>query len=299
MSDPLRGTPGIMGGTGADIASVVQIGAVQAAKERALAAFRQNIALPDVHVADRTKPFVPMIVGQDGAPITPERRAEMMRAAGVKPMFDENGKATNQRYTESFDGVIEVERIGESAERNRHQIRVVQTKELSEDALRQGNIGEATVAGTEGDLHIPGAEDVVIRQNCVYTSGHGSPVSPTQFLAHIREALTKLAAASKKADGTQVGCKVCEMSPASRLFAQRYLKTQGVGVGATIFGIVITIDPDMENEIRFSGDPAYPAFKDLYASVFIPKIQYERAAKALHASQADTDVIVIEDEEIT
>lgn len=290
-----------MGGTGADIASIVQIGAVQAAKERALAAFRQNIALPDVHVADRTREFVPVVVGQDGAPMTAERRAEMMKAAGVKPMFDETGKATGQDYSTGFDKVIEVERIGESAERNRHQIRVVQTKELSEDALRQGNIGAATVASTEGDLHIPGAEDAVgaIRQNCVYTSGHGSPVRPIEFLTQIREAITKLVDASKKADGTKVGCKSCSMTPAARLFAQRYLKTQGVAVGATIFSIVIKIDPSMENEIRFHGDPAYPQFADLYASVFIPKVQYERAAKAVHVSEADTEVIVIEDEETT
>jgi len=98
--------------------------------ERIVSAYRQNVALPDVHIADRESEFEPVVVAEDGEELTPERRVQLMREAGVKPMFDEQGKPTDQTYLGVFDDLIDQERMGKTAEENRPGYRVVQPREL-------------------------------------------------------------------------------------------------------------------------------------------------------------------------
>jgi len=98
--------------------------------QRAVNAYRNGLALPDVHIADRDEKFVPRVVGEDGQELTVERRAQLMRDAGVKPMFDEEGHETAEHYVSAFESVIGQERFGESAERNRRGMRIVTAREL-------------------------------------------------------------------------------------------------------------------------------------------------------------------------
>jgi len=77
-------------------ALVRHINASELSMERIVSAYRQNVALPDVHIADRESEFEPVVVAEDGEELTPERRVQLMREAGVKPMFDEQGKPTTR-----------------------------------------------------------------------------------------------------------------------------------------------------------------------------------------------------------
>ncbi len=119
---------GVVDPTGSVIEQRVSV--ARLSTERALAAYRQNIAMPDVHIADRTVAFVPVILGEDGQELTPERRRQLMAEARVRPMFDVFGEPTGEQYTGAFNTVIAQERLGESAERNRPPIRIVQPREL-------------------------------------------------------------------------------------------------------------------------------------------------------------------------
>ncbi len=130
---------------GAATKAVHSINVAQMKAEKAISAYRHNIALPDVHIADRNEEFVPKIVGEDGEELTIERRRELM--AGKKPMCDENGELrSDENYTEQFDDDIEQERLGKTAEENRPGMRIVQPRELE----LQLDIDDTTVKSSEG-----------------------------------------------------------------------------------------------------------------------------------------------------
>jgi len=92
---------------------------------RTLDLWRQsNIALPDLHVIDRSDTTIPKSVGEDGQEMTFERRQQLM--AGKTPMFtasDPSNHATAQfsgaSYTLAFEMDIAQEPLGESAIANR------------------------------------------------------------------------------------------------------------------------------------------------------------------------------------
>lgn len=129
MTDPFANSAGLAPITGQGIEQSINVRQMQ--RQRAIDAYRNNIALPDVHIADRNDRTPPRVVAEDGEELTPERRAQLMREAGVRPMFSEDGKATDQEYDgHEFDGVVETERLGKTAEENRGPVRVVQPREL-------------------------------------------------------------------------------------------------------------------------------------------------------------------------
>lgn len=141
--------------SGGSVGVVRRISMVQLQKEKAISAYRRNIALPDVHIADRDEEYVPKVVGEDGEELTIERRRQLM--AGKKPMFDSKGEETQEVYTDKFDEDIEAEPLGKTAVENRPGIRVVRPREL-EIKL---DIDETTVASSEGDtvIHEGQADD--------------------------------------------------------------------------------------------------------------------------------------------
>lgn len=101
-------------------------------------AWRQaNIAYPDLYVCDKTY-VVPEPLAEDGAPMTMERRRQLMH--GKKPMYQapedgDNSKAkpTLEVYTFQFDNDITPEELGTSAIKNRPKIiRVFPPKQLKD-----------------------------------------------------------------------------------------------------------------------------------------------------------------------
>lgn len=130
MSDPFASIFGAKGNF-AGVIHEIRISAHQQARQQAIDAYKAGIALPDVHIADRTKPIGPLkVVGEDGQEMTVERRRQLMEAAGKRPMFNPDGTPTGEVYTNAFDKVVEPERFGKSAEENRHTMRVVKPVEL-------------------------------------------------------------------------------------------------------------------------------------------------------------------------
>jgi len=107
-----------------------KVSAVDMQRDRAISAYRQNIALPDVWIADRDAAYEAKVVGEDGNEMTLERRQELMR--GTKPCIDETGRLRKDvdYRTEEWD--IGTERLGDSAVKNRPGIRMATFKETIE-----------------------------------------------------------------------------------------------------------------------------------------------------------------------
>jgi hypothetical protein len=118
------------------VAYVHSVSAVQQAKERVLAAYRNNIVLPDLAVADKDVPFVPKVIGEDGQEMTWERRQALMKDRPV--MLDENRRIRGMDaeadqvvdYRPSAEGLIETAPLGANAEANRKPIQVVTPRVL-------------------------------------------------------------------------------------------------------------------------------------------------------------------------
>lgn len=123
------------------------------ATDRAIIAYRNNIAPPEIAIADRTVEYVPTVVGEDGKEITPERRAQLMQESGAEPMFNAEGKPNEGvNYLGVFDRVIETERLGKSAEDARPGYRVVRPREVELENL---DYDDRTVASASGATHVP------------------------------------------------------------------------------------------------------------------------------------------------
>lgn len=102
----------------------------QERRARAIDAYRNNIAVDDMYVITHrlfAQPVDVPVVGEDGQPLTPERRRQIM--AG-KPTMAEDADFD---YRTAFDD-IESEPLGRTAESLREGIRIV--RPLDEDRLR-------------------------------------------------------------------------------------------------------------------------------------------------------------------
>ena len=123
------------GGLFGSIAEMRFIDAIQQRRDAAISMYRHaNIAMPDVHIADRNVEFIPKIVGDDGQELTPERRAELMKKS--KPCVDENGRvrgldplAEDIDYVEDFKDIPQ-EVWGTAAVANRPPMRKITPREL-------------------------------------------------------------------------------------------------------------------------------------------------------------------------
>lgn len=101
----------------------------QVRRTRAINAYRQNIALPDVYIADKDVPLNIKVLGEDGQELTPEMRKKRME--GKQTYID---PATNRirdiNFGAQFAGEIKPEPLGESAVKNRPPIRQIVPREL-------------------------------------------------------------------------------------------------------------------------------------------------------------------------
>lgn len=143
------------------------------AADRAIMAYRNNIAAPDIAIADRTVPYVPVVLGEDGQELTPERRAQLMRESGAKPMFNERGKLRpGLDYRQSFDRVIDTEELGRSAVNARPGYRVVRPREIE---LENQDYDDNTVESAEGATYVPAIGEQAERK--VASSGHADALA--------------------------------------------------------------------------------------------------------------------------
>ena len=281
---------------------------VQEMRERALSAYRNNIALPDVYIADRTRDFQAKVVGEDGEEMTVERRAALMREAGVKPMFDENGDPTDQSYVSgdetsalrqsAFDSVIESERLGKSAEDNREETRIIQPRELDISDIVGSDFDESTLASAQGDLHIPGTEYEMHRKvGCLYTSGCQDMADPEAMRNAIRDAVRALYDASGE---LRKGPALCETSEGALATAQYVMQLSGIECHDShrFLGALVKINPNMMNEVRFHGDPGFSQTAGAYTSVFMCRKLYDKVQAQRASVLNDTTQLDVGDEQL-
>lgn len=241
---------------------VVRMSQHQLAADKAIGAYKRNIATPDVHIADRSKSFVPVVLGEDGEEMTFERRQQLM--VGKQPMFDENGEPLGysgdpldgaEDYRGQFDGDIESERLGESAENNRGGYQAIQPKELE----LPFEVDEDTLEAATGAV-IHEAKDEV---GCVYTTGVGVVKSLPDFNRYLFEGFKRL---TKETGLRATHIYVSEV-------ALKILKEwcEAVGTefaGESIFGCMVVIDNSAKECIRVLCDPLQTV-QPAYASMFL------------------------------
>ena len=247
----------------------------QLKREKAVTAYRNNIALPDVHIADRTKDFVPLIVGDDGQPLTEERRRQLMKEAGVKPMFDENGQPTDQTYLtggeSAFDKVIGTERLGETAEASRPGMRVVQPRELElipdldEDSVRCAQSGTFVPESSEQQ------QMSLVTGNCLYTSGQDAVTDLASLGRQIRYAMMSII----KATPRNISVHRVRMAPQTKQVLDcLYTAAKAQPFTDRFYGVPVSYSDKLRNEIRFFADFSYADLHGCYSSVYLHRDLY-------------------------
>lgn len=240
--------------------------------ERAIEAYRRNIALPDVHIASRSDRSIPPSVGEDGEEMTFERRQQLMQ--GKQTMCDESGRVRgidprideNNDYLHAFDNDIHPERLGKSAEDCRHQLRIVQPKVLELDfEIDDQMLEEAAPAG------------VPSLQRCVYTSGQNSVFSVETLHQHGEAALRSI---YKESGELKLAPHRVYMSlPVWAYLADLTRHHRDNPMFNTIWHTRIHIDVandmDLTNEIRLVTDVAKANRYSFYASLFVARKFYE------------------------
>lgn len=266
---------------------------IQEQRERAISAYRNNIALPDVYIADRTSDYQAPTVGEDGQEMTLERRAQLMKEAGASPMFDQQGNPTGAAYVTDaeqsvFDQVIQSERLGQSAEANREEIRVVQPRELDMLEIVGQDFDASTLASAEDDLFVPGSEVQMQRKvGCLYTSGCQDMADPDAMRRAIRDAIRAVYTQSGE---LRKGPVLCETSATGLAAAQYVMELSGIETRQPdrFLGILVRVDSSRRNELRFYGDPAFDQTRGSYASVFLCRKLYDQVAARFHDPHCDT-----------
>lgn len=254
MSDGIQG-PGF-GGNAQPPGLHFDVSHQQMQMRRALSAYRNNIALPDVHVASRFDRSKPPELGEDGQEMTFERRQQLM--AGKKPMLEqgEDGRVrvVEQDFRGQFDQDIEREELGKSAIANRPDARIVRPRELELGVTDIDHTMDAT-----GDW-IPDAGGQM--SDCLYTAPN--PQTDDDLVSELHAAIRAVVKAS---GDRRLGCRSVSTSSRALRYAKRALGAEGE---ARLLGIPVTIVPHRANEIRFHADHEVQELAGKYASVFVP-----------------------------
>ena len=137
----------------------------QLQRDRAISAYRNNIALPDVHIASvgDTKPVD--IVSQDGKPLTFERRQQLMQG---KTAFIDSPDTDRRKEWETEAIVDEV--LGMSDIVRRPPLRKVTPLEMTEELMAQRELSE-----------------------CLWSSGSDACATADELFRKMEEALQGLA----------------------------------------------------------------------------------------------------------
>lgn len=241
-------------------------------REAVISAYRHNIALPELHIADRDKPFVPVIVGEDGQEMSPERRAEMMK--NKTPMIDENRRvrgidpeAELVDYTEQFEGDIERERWGKSAEENRPGMRIVRPKQL------RIQLEVEALEGLE-DTYVPEVDGVP----CVYTTTFVG----IRDIRGLREHVFRGKAALLRNDVSTGLAVVYASEDVLDIIDEMLDHTFNWRDSMRAYGAPIHVDSSLRNELRLASDPAIQP--QMYASIFIAKDLYEEYVQGVETT---------------
>jgi len=251
---------------------VHRINQQQEARQRAVDAYRRNILLPDVALADRRVPYTPVIKGEDGLEITAERRAQIMAEAGVKPMFalDEAGIArpTGETYGDKFDHVTP-ERLGESAEKNRHEMMIVLPRELTDEDITSAQEEMTGRAMWIGELENR-TKCGVYGGNCVYTTNVGAVSNHEELVTAVLTACRRMREAAED-DEIQL---YALMGPETKQAIDGVLVKAGKKPSRRLCGMIIRESREADTGVRINvsgvDTPDAP-----YARVFLHADTYD------------------------
>lgn len=252
---------------GVELRMTVQRAQLQ--RERAIAAYKRNIALEDVHIADhRSDTPEPEIVGEDGEPMTWERRCELMR--DKETMVDEHGRVRGYDeeaepidYTHSFDDAIETETLGESSIRSWQGIRVIQPREL-EIAFEVGeNFGEKREEA-ENDAMVA----------CIFTTGRSAITHEHAFRKYFHEAISKILRETKY-PVTEIWLSGPGGNILSKWGVFSLNEEENDLEPYIYYGARVRVDDSLKNEVRLIVDEKHPSRPRIYASLFLDDEEYE------------------------
>lgn len=118
----------------ADVNAIVQnVGIAQIRRENAINAYRHNIAMPDVHIAQLGDSSPVDTVGQDGQVLTFEMRQKLME--GKTPWVED--PECDRRELHSEEEVADEKRLGEAEIARRPGLRRVTPVELTDELMAQ------------------------------------------------------------------------------------------------------------------------------------------------------------------
>jgi hypothetical protein len=237
---------------------VVRMSQARIAADKAISAYRNNIARPDLHVADRFQPLDVKVLAEDGQELTLERRQKLME--GKPTMIDENGNIRNVNYVELFEGEIESERLGKSAEDNRPGYRIARPKEL----VIPFEVTEDMLKGLEGSI----IHEVNTDMGCVYTTGISYVSNYDKFSGCLQESFRRLAK-----EGTTPN--YLYMSSTVLRVIKKWCEEEDLLFSENVlWGCKVAICNELEACIRVIGDPEKTP-QIIFASIFISRDLYE------------------------
>jgi hypothetical protein len=233
MKDPLGSDP-----LGIEPTAIVhKVSIVQMQKERALSAYRNNIAMPDVHIA-RMGDFSPVdAVGEDGEAMTFERRQQLME--GKKPWIEDPEADRRELVSEEE---LPTEAYGDADIARRQGIRRVKPEEMTEELMAQRS-----------------------PTTCVWSSGSDAVTNYDELTKYVGEAIDKLVGTH----GRLLDCFVMSKEGASAI---DYLTKS---TGLLDEPSVLKNKVYLHHEVRFDDTQFHhiqlwaAGFPRLFASVFI------------------------------
>lgn len=217
-------------------AIVQKIGITQMATQRAISAYRNNILLPDVHQA-RLGDMTPVeSVGEDGQPMTPERRRQLME--GKKPWI-ENPQMDRRNLLSEEE--LPTEELGLAEIARRKGIRRVTPVELTEELMAQRQPAD-----------------------CAWTSGSDAGYDLAHIVRYVMEAKQAI---EKK--GRMIDCLVMSREAAKTIdYLVRItgdLQTTPILQGMSFVGVHVRLDDAQEHHVQLWAT----GFPRQFASIFI------------------------------
>lgn len=243
---------------------VSRINIQQERRQQMISHYKNDLAVPGLHIVDKDVEFVPVIIGEDGQEMTYERRKELMK--GKPTMFDKDGNRVDFDYRDAFE--IDTEPIGTSTQKaaEAEGYRIVKARELELAPL----VDADTIAAIEGETILHKAADV----NCVYTTGGGAARDLDTLVRYLRESFNRIVKEIRARPTTIL------MSSEVYHIVHRWLKESGLAAekvfleNPRLLGIKVKINNDCGECIRVVCDYGENGAHPVFASVFVDEDQY-------------------------
>jgi hypothetical protein len=232
-------------------AEVRRVSTVQLQKDRIIAAYKNNILLPEVSLADHTTRKPIDVVGEDGQAMTRERRVALMKG---RPVGIVDGDIRTDVDFTKVAVDITPEPYCASADARKESIRLVQPKEAK--------------VTLEVDLGVPSDLEAATFSTmpCCWSSGQDLVGDIAGLHKYCGEAIAALKSACGGAGPAEVHTARDTMFAVEALITR---KPTQPAEGMQFQGVPIRYNESLGNELRFYAGNDCPGMSRRYASVFV------------------------------